>query len=296
MVLTHARTHARTRTHAHTHTHTHTYARNIEHTSTQREHTTAHAHTQTHPHTHTHRRPYVYCSYIRSSADFDLSDNASALNSTCQQFSVPSYMGSLTLVSCVLSMIGSVLTMLTFCIWKDFRTVGRAILVFLAIADFFTAFGYMFGVSVTWAHDDSILKFNGTAYGAACTAQSFLTSFFPVSSFIWTFNLAVYLFAVIVIKTESRTTLRKMFVLFHLAAWGIPTLVCIIGVGFHMFGPSSSLTSVDWCFIRYDNATARFKFFLFEALCGKFWEICTYIASLVMYIVVKWNMKKVRLV
>lgn len=195
------------------------------------------------------------------------------------------YMGYLTFTSCLASLVGSALIILTFAIWKDFRTIGRAIVVFLAITDFFSALGYMFGVSVFWAKQQQH-NITNYSYTVMCTTQSFITSFFPVSSFLWTLNLAIYLLAVLVLKKQGRA-IWKLFFCFHLTAWGIPLIVCALGVGFQAFGPSQSLTSVDWCFIT-DNLD-RWKYFMFEALCGKFWELCAYIGSLVIYIVIKIN-------
>ena len=207
---------------------------------------------------------------------------ASEDNASCSPTPSHPYTSYITIVSCFASMIGSVLIILTFVLWKDFRTIGRSILVFLAITDFFTALGYMFGAAITLT-----LGVNQTLYGRMCVAQSFITSFFPISSFMWTLNLAIYVLAVLVLKKEGRA-IWKLLVVFHLAAWGIPLLVCLLGVGFGEFGQgnvSSSLTSVDWCFIKYNGD--KVKYFVFEAVCGKFWEIITYVASLVIYIIIK---------
>ena len=208
-----------------------------------------------------------------SIAGEDFMNNASCFRS------LPNYTSYLTIGSCFASLVGSLLVILTFALWKEFRTIGRSILVFLAITDFFTAFGYMFGAVV------ALSKPSWPLYRRMCVAQSFITSFFPVSSFVWTLNLAIYLLAVLVLKKEGRA-IWKLLVAFHLAAWGIPLVVCVVGVVFGELGPSNmSLTSVDWCFIAYDGNKVRF--FIFEAVCGKFWEIVTYIASFVIYIVVK---------
>lgn len=200
-------------------------------------------------------------------------------SSCAADFGPPRYTAYLTFVSCVASLVGSFLIIMTFAIWKEFRTIGRAILVFLAIADFFSALGYMFGVLLILTNPDQSL------YRPMCVVQSVITSFFPVSSFIWTLNLAIYLLAVLV-KKKNGKAIFKLLVTFHLAAWGIPLIICSLGLGFKEFGPNNSTTSVNWCFISFDS-THTIKFFAFEALCGKFWEILTYFTCLVIYIIVR---------
>ena len=205
-----------------------------------------------------------------------------------------------TILSSVASMIGSFLIIFTFLLWKDVRTVARAILVFLAIADFLTASGYLFGSVVFLSYNNTIEDSPSTedslSYTRLCIAQSFITTVFPISSFLWTTHLAIYLFVTIVLHKIKLA--KKLLVLFHLTAWGIPLLVCLPAAITGHLGPSTDYTSIGWCFVNFNgtlsaNATKGevsrklADFYGFEFLCGKFWEIMAYIVALTLYVSVK---------
>lgn len=212
---------------------------------------------------------------------------------------IPRHTAITTILSSVASMIGSFLIIFTFLLWKDVRTVARAILVFLAIADFLTASGYLFGSIVFLSYNPSIEDSPGTknssSYQMLCIAQSFITTLFPISSFLWTTHLAIYLFVTIVLHKIKLA--KKLLVVFHLTAWGIPLLVCLPSAITGKLGPSSDYTSSGWCFVKFNatlsaNSTAAVskklaEFYGFELLCGKFWEITGYIVALTLYVLVK---------
>lgn len=203
---------------------------------------------------------------------------------------IPRHTAITTILSSVASMIGSFLIIFTFLLWKDVRTVARAILVFLAIADFLTASGYLFGSIVFLSYWNNT---NVDSYKSLCTAQSFITTVFPISSFLWTTHLAIYLFVTIVLHKIKLA--KKLFIIFHLTAWGIPLLVCLPAAITEHLGPSNHYTSTAWCFVKFDgtNATKEdvsgrlAEFYGFEFLCGKFWEIMAYIVALTLYVLVK---------
>lgn len=220
-------------------------------------------------------------------------------NITTHQSLIPWHTAITTILSSVASMIGSFLIIFTFLLWKDVRTVARAILVFLAIADFLTASGYLFGSIVFLSYGSNT---GVDSYKNLCTAQSFITTVFPISSFLWTTHLAIYLFVTIVLHKIKLA--KKLFVFFHLTAWGIPLLVCLPSAITNHLGPSSDYTSSGWCFVSFNgtlkrstNATEEFykaqylrklaEFYGFEFLCGKFWEILAYIVALTLYVSVK---------
>ena len=210
--------------------------------------------------------------------------------------SIPSGSVYTTMLSSIASMFGSFLIILTFLMWKDLRTIARAILVFLAIADFLTALGYVFGAVV---YLESKGDYTSEAkYQYLCRFQSFMTTTFPISSFLWTMNLAIYLFVMIVLRKGQLA--KKLVIPFHIIAWGIPLAICIPAVSTGVLGEANSRTSVSWCFVHFndtlpDNSTAVYrqriaKFYAFEFICGKIWEIIACIVSLVLYIIIKFTL------
>ena len=82
--------------------------------------------------------------------NFELGADDAAENNTCNTTEVAHTTVYITIVSSSLSMIGCALIIITYILWRDIRTMARAIVVFLAIADFFTAAGYFFGAIVNY--------------------------------------------------------------------------------------------------------------------------------------------------
>lgn len=211
---------------------------------------------------------------------------------------VSSGTGVTTILSSFFSIVGSLLIIITFVAYKEVRTVGRAILVFLAIADFFTGVGYIFGTAVFLHYRSKVDSYSETPNGSyipLCEIQSFITTVFPISSFIWTTNLAVYFFITIVLRKIWAA--KKLMIVFHITSWGIPLLICIPAAAAGILGPATSRSSVSWCWIKFNqelnNSTATsklLKFYGLEVLCGKFWEIMAYFVSLVLCGIVKYTL------
>ena len=199
------------------------------------------------------------------------------------------YMTFLTMVSSCFAMAGSALIIVTFILWKDIRTVARAIVVFLSIADFFTAAGYLFGAIVNYLHQHEELGHKEYQY--LCRAQSFITTTFPISSFLWTSHLAIYLFVAIVIANP--TLAKKLVIVFHITGWGIPLAICLPSLITGHLGGSNDQASVNWCFIHFNGTADNYwrkrleEYYGFEFLCGKFWEITTFIVAVFLYVSVK---------
>lgn len=109
----------------------------------------------------------------------------------------------LVLISCFLSVVGSVLVLLTYALWPDLRTKPRRLLLFLSIADLFSALSYFYG---------SLKSFNSNTWD--CVTQGAVSTFSNTSSFFWTVAIAVYLYIIIV---RSRPRLAdSLHVYFHL--------------------------------------------------------------------------------
>jgi hypothetical protein len=86
--------------------------------------------------------------------------------------------------------------------------------------------------------------------------------------------------------------------MFHITAWGIPLLICIPAVATGWLGPAKSHTSVSWCWVRFDADQPEKipEFYTMELICGKFWEIMTYLVSFMLCGIVKYTLyKRVRI-
>lgn len=198
----------------------------------------------------------------------------------------------ISIFSCVLSCLGSLLIIFSYWRWKDIRTGSRSVITFLAIADFFTAFGYIIGSSNYIAYyGDYENTLRCAKFQEICEIQSYITTWSSLSSFAWTCALAIYLYFTVVRKRIALAL--KIIPFFHVIAWGVPIAICLPLLIRGKLGYSPFAVST-WCFIgsamessKLDAETIGLIF-----LAGKGFEIFTYILVVVLYIVIKCHIWK----
>ena len=209
-----------------------------------------------------------------------------------------------SLLSCTASMVGSVLMIIPYILWKDIRSGLRNIVTYLAIADFFTAFGY------TIASFNYIIYKHGKSgdfpktcriFSSVCQIQAYISSWASLSSFWWTAILAYYLYSTI--TKGSTNVLNKWFPFFHVLAWGSPILVmlpllCTGSLGYSLFSAGG------WCFISSNNRfgaklTANYASYELSVVTmikilagGKALEIATYIFVIVIYGMISYKIQQ----
>ena len=207
-------------------------------------------------------------------------------------FSIRSIPLVFSMISCSLSVIGSILMILPYVLWKDLRTGVRAIVTFLAIADLFTALGYIMGSfnDITYENNrkDSEIK-ACQEFDTVCQIQAYISSWSSLSSFWWTAILAFYLYWTIA-KGDTKKV-NRYFPLYHILAWGSPLLVMFPLLATHSLGYSIFAAS-GWCFIRGDKTngySAYTDFYLSNKTIllifagGKAFEIATYFWVVILY-------------
>ena len=203
---------------------------------------------------------------------------------------VPSY---LNLISSSLSCLGSILIVITYLLLRDMRTGAQTVITLLAIADFFTAFGYIIGSSNFIAAFDSNDSAECSVFTSICEIQSFITTWSTMSSYCWTCILAFYFFLVLVYQKGKLAA--KLIPLYNIIAWLDP--LCIVGpmLVFGKLGYAPYVAS-NWCYIKDASNEALTKkplIILYILLGGKLWEILSYIIVLVLYIRIRWSFRKV---
>ena len=167
--------------------------------------------------------------------------------------------------------------------WKDIRTGSRAIITFLSIADFFTAFGYIIGslnYSLTYYKTSRVC----VAFTYICQIQSFVTSSSSLSSFFWTVTLAIYLYVSLV--QNKPLVIQKWFPLFHVINWGFPVLLILSLLVSNILGYSYIAVST-WCFIGNKWNTDQWQSSIFVLIGGKLWEILAYLLVIIFYVLIK---------
>lgn len=122
----------------------------------------------------------------------------------------------LTLVTSCLSLLGGSAICMIYLLFKDLRTKGRQVLVFLSIADAILAFGNILGVAWVLCRDGAVLQ-RSMFY---CKLHSAMTIYASISAFSWTTIMGLALFFGVV-KNNAVLIYSHMKVA-HTVSWGIP--------------------------------------------------------------------------
>jgi len=126
--------------------------------------------------------------------------------------------------TCVLSIVGAALIILTFLAFKDLRTTARQFLANLSVADVIIAASHLVGL---FANYERYICSTASGFDAVCTVQGAALMFSTLAAFAWTLAIAVYFCSIVVFK-------RKMslcsVVVTYIACWGVPA-VLVIGYG-----------------------------------------------------------------
>ena len=197
---------------------------------------------------------------------------------------------AMTIGACLLSIVGSILIIFSYLIWKDVRkSTARAIVFCLAICDLMSASGYIIAPVVFYKYYNSTQSRQITRRPIPlewCVFQSFWTTFFVLSSFFWTSYLSLYFVVTLVFQKTQWS--KKLMWSFISTAWPIPLVISVIALSTGWLGPSRYSTVGAWCWVsdqhlNNSNQSADYNFqdiarvyFVMEAITGKFWEILTY--------------------
>ncbi|KAL5491495.1 hypothetical protein EMCRGX_G016792 [Ephydatia muelleri] len=226
--------------------------------------------------------------------DFNLDCQQASGNDSCSYVSdrggsTARAISVVAIFSSLLSCMGSVLIVYVYLRWPAVRSGSRAIITYLAIADFVTGFGYIMGSSnylqytsygnVTAMPESTKVELCNNLFTPVCKIQSFLTTSSSMMSFLWTLILAIYLHMTVV---KNRVRLVQQLVpLYHVIAWGLPTVVIFVMLATDVLG-YAPVASANWCFIGViRDTTLRIAMIM---VGGKFLEIITYVVALVLFV------------
>ena len=130
---------------------------------------------------------------------------------------------SVTVLSCCMSVIGTLFIMYTYIRLSGIRDDTRRLLLFLSLADLMTAGGilmiplshlnYTPPIPGQKTHEKHITN--------VCKAQSFVTTFSSMASFFWTFVIALQITSDWLSNLNS-VQRRFVFGISHLICWGVP--------------------------------------------------------------------------
>ena len=214
-------------------------------------------------------------------------------------------------VICMLSIIGCLLIIISFCVYKQLRTRARLVVVFLAFSVLCYTTANLVGIGVTHLQKSmsrannsqlSTLVTNSTVLDTACKVQAGIAVFFYIAAIFWTYCIAFYiLMSVLQSKVMSNIT----FYFFLVVSWLVPTVIIVYLVLYDYLGyscllinktNSTSLTEVDvsslWCTIAYSKVHSKESRILINVLAFDVWLVMGYMVLPIIFILVKLAMKK----
>lgn len=199
-------------------------------------------------------------------------NNLNCSNNTVH-FSLGNLPTYISMVSCSLSCLGSLLIFVAYFTLRGIRNVAQKIITLLALADFFTAAGYLIA---GW---NQLSNLNDCpTFTTVCEVQSFITSWSSICSFGWTSALALHFYLLL---AKRKLPLSAILVWQNLVIWVFPLLIMLPLLVTGNLGYSHYAVS-NWCFIKHNNANNRLEIPLI-LIGGKLWEILSYLFVVVMY-------------
>ena len=188
-------------------------------------------------------------------------------------------------LTCILSMLGTVLIIVSYVFYKNLRNRARLILVHLSIVDFGVALSNFIGSMLHF--DQYYVTYNATCISyhwpqhsyikSLCETQAFFSHYFTLGSVLWTMSLAVYLYFLLM---HSQTSLAQIsLVVSFFLCYGLPICICLWLSFTDMFGYSAQ--SFSWCaLLAHNDVTGESH--IFEAVFG--YDIWVYLAMAVILI------------
>ena len=125
--------------------------------------------------------------------------------------------------TCVLSILGASLIILTYLAFHDLRTTARKLLVNLSVADIVVAASHFVGLFTNYER----FLHNGNSRNAdvRCSIQAGFTMYGSIASILWTIAVALYMFTVIVLRKP--TTAKRTLPVYFLVCWGVPVVFTV---------------------------------------------------------------------
>ena len=170
-------------------------------------------------------------------------------NVTFLYYSYPKTFSILTYVGCSLSLVGCMVVLLTYSLFKELRTLPGKILMNLASAILASCLFLLIGIPITAEVGKDEL----------CEASAILLHWLMLSQFSWmsvmSFELARTLYRATKLRQiEKKTARRNVFILYLVIGWGIPTVITSISVALNYTTDLIDYGEEGFCWIDHINS------------------------------------------
>ena len=195
---------------------------------------------------------------------------------------VPPSVRAVVGVTCILSMAGALLIILSYILIKEIRTTTRKILLHLSIMDFMVAAGNAIGVFINFDQYFSNLTPVSSQVHGACQAQAFFSTYGTHSSILWTNCMAIYIY----LHVMQLPKVAWSVYVFYVLNYGLPLIISIWFLETGKFGYSPYGGS-GWCsVIDFDIKTGQTHLFVI-IFANDIWVYLTMIVVPLIYISLK---------
>ena len=191
-------------------------------------------------------------------------------------------------ITCVLSMIGAVLIVLSYILIKETRTKAREILLNLSLMDFIVAAANLVGILVNF--DDFLYKADHQylALNDVCKVQAFFAMYATISSILWTNCIAVYIFFHILFEGQLKVFWTMLT--FYLLSYGLPLILNMWFLFTNKLG-YSPYGSSGWCSVIVYNSTTHERYPLTLIFANDIWIYLTITLVPLIFISLKFHLK-----
>lgn len=124
------------------------------------------------------------------------------------------------------------------------------------------------------------MAINCTGTDNVCLVQSFVNTFSAMASFFWTAIIMLHILMTLH-KMEDWTN-RWKIVAFNILSWGIPLAITIAATAEGALGEDFSISTGPWCWIK--GCLSPTTVIMWMSVTGKFWEVLTYLVSMLFYL------------
>ena len=199
-------------------------------------------------------------------------------------------------VSCSLSILGSLLIIISYILFKTRRTRAREILLHISFMDLGVALANLIGLSV-YFDGYYVGKFNATSgqwevsasINGLCKTQAFVAEYCTLASILWTIALAGFLYFLIVYHMTRRAIYFLKFS--YLVCYALPLLVSLWLLFTGKLG-YSPFDSSGWCSIVgkkvVDNEVTVKETYTFSTMIGfDMWVVLAIVTIPVFYLAIR---------
>ena len=129
-------------------------------------------------------------------------------------------------ITCVLSMFGAILIVLSYLLIKEMRTKAREILVHLSFMDFMVATANFVGVAVNF-DQYAPERYSNHSYivDCLCVTQASFAMYGTLGSILWTIAIAVYIYFRIMF--DKKPVARRAVYTFYVICYGLPLIMTL---------------------------------------------------------------------